>query len=395
MTYLRKDYYLLRLLNYLLMIIYMVFLKVEHNSSFYLSFILLLIYIMNSQFRMFYLIHKKYFFIMSIIIEVLIGLCLYHFLGGFIFLYLFISILDLSLCLNKYYSILLIILIYILSCFLLMKHTTSYNNILTVLIINTLCIFSFAFIGIYSREERSKKLEAQELYDKLRISEDKLLEAYKELELYSNTIEELTLLRERTRVSRELHDSVGHSLSTLIIQLQAIQALIQKSPEAASNMLGEMVKFTKNSLENVRRTVRKLKPIEFEAYEGIFPIEELIKNFEKLTGINVKLILSKEKWKLNSSQSHNLYRIVQESLSNSLKHGHAKNIQVSIQFFQDKIYSQIKDDGMGCDAACPSFGLKGIKERVKELNGSVDFHTSKGKGFEIIITLPKQQEMNI
>jgi len=145
-------------------------------------------------------------------------------------------------------------------------------------------------------------------------------------------------------------------------------------------------------LENVRRTVRELKPIEFEAYEGIFTIEEMVKGFSKLSGINVKLILSKEKWRLTSDQSHHLYRIIQESLSNSLRHGKAKNVSISIQFLKDKLYAHIKDDGKGCSELNPSFGLKGIKERITSMKGTIEFYTELGKGVEITITLPKYKE---
>ena len=70
---------------------------------------------------------------------------------------------------------------------------------------------------------------ARELYDKLKVSEEKLIEVNKELEGYVDTIEEITLLKERNRISREIHDSVGHALSTAMIQLTAMEAIAEKS----------------------------------------------------------------------------------------------------------------------------------------------------------------------
>ncbi len=246
-------------------------------------------------------------------------------------------------------------------------------------------------ISLYLRIIEGKKNQAQDFYDRLRISEEKLVKANQELESYSKNVEELTLLRERTRVSRELHDSVGHALSTLCIQLKAVQTITEKKPQLAIEMLGHNVQYVENTLENVRRTVRELKPIEFEALDAIITIEEMIKTFSKLTGVQVKMILSKEKWKMTSDQSHHLYRIIQESLSNALRHGKAKNITVNLQFFQDKLYAYIKDDGIGCKEVKPLFGLEGIVDRARSLGGTVEFTTGLGEGFATKITLPKDK----
>nr|WP_276575914.1 sensor histidine kinase [Oceanirhabdus seepicola] len=247
----------------------------------------------------------------------------------------------------------------------------------------------YSVLSYYLKELDSKKNQAQELYDRLRISEEKLIKANNELKSYSNTIEELAVLRERTRVSRELHDSVGHALSTLCIQLKAVETIFINEPELAKNMLGKNITYVENTLDSIRRTVRELKPKELEIYDGIMAMEKMIKSFEEKTGIKVRFIVSKEKWGLHSEQSHNLYRILQEGLSNSLKHGKVNNITVSMQFLKEKLYVNIKDDGIGCDKVSSSFGLEGISERVKEMDGTVEYYTEKEKGFSICLTIPK------
>lgn len=391
MLNLKENYIILRIMNFLSMIIILLNHSYSGGENRVIYFVIILVYIINSQVRVSYLKQKKLLFYISICLEIIIGCYLYYSIGSFMFLYIFISIIDAAIVLNRKESFVIITVIYILSIYLTQKFNYLQFDLVTNLILNTLNIFTLGALGFYLNSENSKKVHAQVLYDKLRISEEKLIKANKELEQYSKTIEELTLHRERNRVSRELHDSVGHTLSTLIIQLQAIKTIASIGSREVAPMLEEIISFTKNSLVNVRRTVRELRPLEFEVYQGIFPIEKLIKNFEKMTGVNVKLILSKEKWEMTSTQSDYLYRIVQESLSNSLKHGNAKNIQISIQFLKDKIYSQIKDDGNGCVSYKDSIGLKGIRERVEELRGTLDIITSKELGFEINITLPKDK----
>lgn len=389
-----KNYYVLRVFNYIILILLLILLNRQGKVDIYLELILVLLYILNSQSRLLTLQRTskkgKAAFLLSILLECTITIFLFRLLGVHLFVLLYIVILDIILYFKNYLALTLIGALGLGSIFLELSYASE--NILDGILFNSISFVVFTLLGIYLKEEEGKKKQAQDLYDRLRTYEEKLEQANKELELYSNTIEELTLLRERTRVSRELHDSVGHSLSTLLIQLKAIKTLIQKKPEMAEEMIEINIQYVGEALENVRRTVRELKPIEFEAYEGIFTIEEMIKNFSTLTGVKVKLILSKEKWKLTSDQSHHLYRIIQESLSNAVRHGKAQNISISVQFLKDKLYAHIKDDGQGCSSLTPAFGLKGIEERIRTMKGSVEFYTEAGKGFEMTISLPKYAE---
>jgi signal transduction histidine kinase len=261
-----------------------------------------------------------------------------------------------------------------------MLATQELITVLSSLIILTL--FSY-----YIKDEYNSKIEAQKLYDQLRISEDKLKKANKDLELYANSIEELTLLRERNRISREIHDSVGHSLSTIIIQLGAIEKIAKQDGDKAVNIASNLREYVKESLQEVRTAVRELKPRAFEKYEGLLAIEELIKNFSKLTGIDVKYGFTKETWFLNSDQSFVIYRIIQEFLSNSLRHGKATKINLFMNFYKDNLVITLQDNGLGSDEIRKGIGLTNIWERVKELGGSVEYNTKKGEGFLLKVIL--------
>jgi signal transduction histidine kinase len=328
--------------------------------------------------------------------EIAFGAYLFYRYGGFLSLFLFSAIFD-ALSSNTrrrqvYWGTAFLLLFFLFYHLPVLLNATGIQQQelgdLSLLVISMLLISSL-------HEERKRKITAQELYDQLRTSEDKLREAVSALEQYSSTIEELTLLRERTRISRELHDSVGHALSTLSLQLQAIHALMDKDPVQAKSMLSGISQFTKNALENVRRAVRELRPIEFDAYEGIFAIEELVRNFTKLTGIHTRLILSQNRYPMNSEQSHQLYQIIKESLSNSIRHGKANKITISIQFLEDAIYSQIKDDGAGCDSIHFGMGLKGMQERTMALGGEMHAYSKPEKGFEVVVTLPKKTTLPV
>jgi signal transduction histidine kinase len=239
------------------------------------------------------------------------------------------------------------------------------------------------------KSEEYRKIEAQDLYDKLREKDEELKKVNMELEAYANTIEEITLLRERNRVSREIHDNVGHALSTIIIQLGAIEKISEKDGKTAAQMAKNLGQFSKESMERVRAAVRAMKPRELEEYEGVIAISEMIKNFEKLTAVTVRFRVSDNIWKLNSDQTMVIYRIIQEFLSNSVRHGKATEIRVFLNFLDDYLRLHLKDNGKGCNDVIPGVGLSSIKERVSVWGGTLEYFTEVNKGFELVVTMDK------
>ena len=213
--------------------------------------------------------------------------------------------------------------------------------------------------------------------------------ANEELKDYAATLEEVTLLRERNRISREIHDNVGHALSAIRIQLGAIEVIAKKDGEKASLMASNLSKFTEKSLNDVRMVVRDMKPREFYEYEGIIAISEMIKNFEKMTGISVKLAVSKKVWKMNSDEVMTIYRITQEFLSNSLRHGKSTEVKIFMNFLEDCLRVQYKNNGEGASEVKEGTGLSGIRERLSVFGGSMKYYTGKEEGFELIINMPK------
>lgn len=251
-------------------------------------------------------------------------------------------------------------------------------------------LIMISLLAFYIRYENKQKINAQTLYDKLKTSEEMLKKANNDLELYASSIEELTLLKERNRISREIHDSVGHALSTTLIQLGAMEQISLKENSKVAPLASNLREFVKASYEDVRKAVKELKPIEYSTYEDLIRVEELVKNFIKLTGIDVRLTISKNKWKLNSYQSLAIYRIIQEALSNSSRHGKAKTINIIINFNESNVIITIQDNGIGCQNIYNGVGLNSISERVKELKGNFSYNTAPTQGFLLKVTLPKE-----
>lgn len=350
--------------------------------------IFIFIFLINNQIR-FFSLDKNLYKSISFILEIIFTVIAYKWIGGYLIMYLILAAIDSNTLFKKPVKHIFNIGIILEGIILLFNESLEFRFINTVLLI--------VFIGILYliQDENEKKIEAQKLYDRLRISEEKLKSANRDLELYASSIEEITLLRERNRLSREMHDSVGHALSTIVIQLGAIERIVEKNQQAAKEVTKELRKFTQNSLNEVRMAVREIKPKEFEDYEGILIIEELIKNFKKLTGVEVRLAFTKEKWPLNADQSFVIYRIIQEFLANSVRHGKATVIQIFMAFDDYKLVVTLKDNGIGRDSLIEGIGLKSMRERVMEIGGSFDYKTKLGEGFLVRIELDKVEKLKI
>jgi signal transduction histidine kinase len=343
---------------------------------------LFLLFAINNQVRFFSLTKKRAFYTASLTVEIILAAFIFNSYGGALFFLLFSVLLDSTMNINNRYISSGFVLIMI-------AELVIFEQVFDVaLVLNILSIVTIGALSSFIKDETERKLEAQKLYDKLRISEEELKNAKEELERYASTVEEITLLRERNRISREIHDSVGHSLSTMIIQLSAIEKSAQSNGQAASEMAAGLTVFAKEALSNVRAAVRALKPAEFEKYQGVLAIEEMIRNFKKLTDVDVIFTLSKNRGEFNSDQSFIIYRIVQEFLTNAVRHGKASKVNINLNFFQDSLYMRLKDNGKGCKIITEGLGLKNIKERVSSQGGTAEYSSSEGNGFELNLTLP-------
>lgn len=379
-----KELLLIRYIS-IFILIFQLFIEKENKSVGSVIFILL--FIINNNLRVFHIKSDKVN-IISIITELLIiPFAKFKFGGSIIFYFIGVAI-DIFNLKNNRFKYTLMAVVLLISIF-----NSFVDNIEEKFISFTVIVIFFILLNYISNLYVTKK-DAQNLYDKLRVSEDKLIEANKELEMYANSIEEITLLKERNRISREIHDSVGHALSTAMIQLSAMEAIASKEGSLLNSMASNLREFINESFQDVKRAVRELKPDGYENYQGVLRLEEVCKTFEKMSGIEVKTTICKGEWNLSTKQVSHLYRIIQEVLSNSLKHGKATLIKVIMNFTDNEFIISFNDNGEGADIISESgVGLKSIRERTEELNGIVEIRSEKGKGFFIKVIIPREKEV--
>lgn len=383
----KKFLLVLRYIILTLMVLGIILYK-KDNVDIY-AVIVVLVFIINNQLRFFLLSEKKFLVVVSIASECALSYFSYNTYGGIVLFYFLSAALDGAILLKGYFTYIINGLILI--TMIILSRNLSINEIVSA----TSAVLTLSVLSIYIKDEQDRRRKVQELYDKLRMSENSLRKANSDLETYSKSVEELTLLRERNRISRELHDSVGHSLSTIIIQLGAIEKLARQNGSTVAEIAGNLRDYAKSSLQEVRTAVHELKPGEFQRYEGILAVEEMIKNFTKLTGVDVKLGFSKEKWALDTNQTFVIYRVIQEFLSNSIRHGKATKVNVFMNFSTDKLIITLKDNGTGADEVQIGIGLTSIWERVKELGGTAEYNSRSGEGFLLKVILRNKKQLDI
>lgn len=188
---------------------------------------------------------------------------------------------------------------------------------------------------------------------------------------------------ERNRIARDLHDSVGHLLSTLSIQLTALEKITKSRDLSISENIGELKDFTQDGLREVRKIIHDMKVENKNNWKN--NIEKLINN----SGIEVNYIVNEETWTLNERQEQAIYRIIQEFITNSQKYADTNKINISLIFSQDSLVLSMKDFGKGCDNFEEKGGLLSIRERVNELHGEMNVESGNNKGFYLQVYIPR------
>lgn len=222
-----------------------------------------------------------------------------------------------------------------------------------------------------------------------RKSLEKLAIANEQLHRIALRIEDQATLQERNRIAREIHDSLGHSLTGLNIQLETALKLIAIDPQKAQTFLASAKKLGSAALQDIRSSVSLLRstPLPGEALKP--SLEELIQNFHRTTGILPKSTLEISP-SLSGEIATVIYRIVQESLTNISKYSDAKTVQIELRRNPSSVELVVRDDGKGFDIHqnTTGFGIQGMRERTVALGGTFQVKSQPGLGCCVTAIFP-------
>lgn len=217
----------------------------------------------------------------------------------------------------------------------------------------------------------------------------KLANANEQLKQYSEKIEELATVQERNRIARDIHDSLGHALTSLNIQMQTAVKLWEKEPTQAHSFLTQAQSLGKTAMQEVRKSISTLREDSREEQPLEARIETLVDDYRKGTGLLICTNITRC-GSVTKPIAKTIYRIVQESLTNIFKYAEATEVKIELKTTPEELSLIVEDNGKGFNPKQKrfGFGLKGMQERVTTVNGKFKLTTSPGKGCRIKVKIP-------
>jgi signal transduction histidine kinase len=220
----------------------------------------------------------------------------------------------------------------------------------------------------------------------MRLNEE-LTEANIQLEEYSRKSAEMAQTQERNRLAREIHDTIGHVLTGIVTGLEACLLLLDTRPDLARTQIEVIQETARQGMKDVRSSVRALRPDALLRLAFNEAIEQMIDDMCRSTGIHFEYICEDSLSNLAADEEDVIYRILQESITNSVRHGHPTRINIRIERHDNRISIRIKDNGVGCEELHRGFGLTHMQERLDMLGGSMTVDGSDGFTVNAIIPL--------
>lgn len=216
-----------------------------------------------------------------------------------------------------------------------------------------------------------------------------LEEAYRKLIENSASAQRLSVEQERIRMAREIHDTLAHTLTTLIVQLEACKKLASSDPSRLTIELEKAQGLSRSGFNDIKRSIKALRPQVMEEKSFFASIISIINETMQNTNVHITFNnLLQNDIKLSSKIEIALFRVIQESITNSIRHGQADEIEIEIKMDNDMLQLSVIDNGIGCTNVKKGYGMKGIQERIETLNGRVEFSCSQGEGFKTKILVP-------
>jgi signal transduction histidine kinase len=219
-------------------------------------------------------------------------------------------------------------------------------------------------------------------------------EANERLRIYAIEAERMAETRERNRLAREIHDTLGHALTGIAAGLDACLVLVDAAPEAAKKQMAKIRETARRGIVDVRRSVEKLRPDDLEKLPLRHAIARMVAEFAESSNMKIRVIALGWPDNLREDEEEVIYRVVQEGITNANQHGKATEATVTIGTEPGRNYIIIADNGHGCEDVEPGFGLRHMQERLDLLHGRLRYWSDNGFTLEATIPAGTRQEEN-
>lgn len=221
--------------------------------------------------------------------------------------------------------------------------------------------------------------EVNQLYHELQTANEQLHE-------YADMSERMAQTRERNRLAREIHDTLGHTLTGIATGLDACLALMDISPEQTRKQLELLSKVSRDGIKDIRRSVNELRPDSLERLSLEVAIRKMVTEMSQVSDVKIYFETDEKHLKFDEDEENAIYRVIQEGITNAVRHGKANRIWITLKRVDGEIILVIRDDGIGAKEIKSGFGTKHMKERIEMLRGTVTFDGSSG--FTVTARIP-------
>ena len=250
------------------------------------------------------------------------------------------------------------------------------DGVLVLLLGLIIMVVVAAMIESQRRAEETRRLLAD------------LEEAHAELRRYAARTRDLAIAEERARMARDMHDSVGHYLTVINMGLANAERFRTARPEAAWDEVRQVKELTLEALAETRRWVRALRPLRMEGRTGVEALRALARSY----GSDVAFTVTGAWPNLDEERVLVCYRVIQEGLTNALRHAKAGHLAVALDGTPERVRVTVTDDGEGAvpETTENGFGLRGLRERLEAIGGTLDVRSEPGAGFTLQAVVPVQ-----
>lgn len=230
---------------------------------------------------------------------------------------------------------------------------------------------------------------------KKQTKEDTILEQHLKRDMYEKEHElqeeikrgmlmaENQILEERSHLSQTLHDKLGHNINGSVYQLEAVKLLMEKDPEGSKKMVQAVIDSLRGGMDEIRTILRKERPKKYKL--AILQLQKLCEECNE-KGVGAQIVTQGDMSQVPEKYIEIILDNAYEAISNSLKYAKATKIEIKILVMNQMIRCSIADNGVGCENIVDGIGLSGMRRRVRENNGILNFESEVG--FTINMLLP-------
>ncbi len=262
----------------------------------------------------------------------------------------------------------------------MMKSAIGFMNALNLILF---VVYMVILIGKRTEEN----VEVRKLNRELEQANSKLSFLNDQLKAFAAESARMAETKERNRLAREIHDTLGHALTGITAGADACIQMLDVSPEMARKQMELIAATARDGMNEVRRSVKALRPDAVERFQLSEALCKLCENMRATTGAQILLKMDSSDLHLSPDEEDAVYRIVQEGITNAIRHGKATQVWVGLTGAWRKLTVAVRDNGTGCGEVKLGFGLKHMQERLRMLGGTLSIDGTDGFEIEAIIPL--------